>query len=273
VKRPLHDAGDFQGSLKSRTLPNSETEKTRTAWPAPSRGLLSEIRHYLFHKPPVKTLIEFTSEDERKSYSQRIMQRLGIDVTQYAILNVHRIGIEVPVRYVFEELLNWDGDSVCWPNRIASVERMSGRLEHIQIYLLGRKKTLFGLRNGFLGLKFIPLFELDALKFQAVPSASDFDNARYLLYECSGGYPIGIFTMYVRSSIPQQGEREQTQLFLAVGFNFYGREDWPKSHIVSKVWETIHNRVTSNIVNRFKQMCESKFHAVLEGESLPKTRH
>jgi hypothetical protein len=231
-----------------RTSRNEENSKTKTAWPVPSRGPISEIRDYLFHKPTVKTLIEFTSEEERKDYSGRIMQRLGIDVTEYAILNLHKIGIEVPVRYVFEELLRWDGVSICWPNNIATVEL-----------------TNLGVRNGFLGLTFIPLFQMDALRLQTVPNASESDNARYLLYECSGGYPIGIFTMYVRSSIPEQGEVEQTQLFLGVGFNFYGREDWPKVHIVNKVWEAIHNRVTGNVLNRFKQVCESEFEAVVEG--------
>ena len=65
--------------------------------------------------------------------------------------------------------------------------------------------------------------------FAEAPSPSDLDNARYVLYKCRGGYPIGIFSVYVRSSIAQEGETEATQVFMVVGFNFYGREDWPRT--------------------------------------------
>lgn len=64
----------------------------------------------------------------------------------------------------------------------------------------GAQEISLGFKKTFFGLKFIPLFNLDALKFQHLPGPSD-DNARFLLFESSGGYPIGIFTMYVRSSI------------------------------------------------------------------------
>jgi hypothetical protein len=213
--------------------------------PEKSSGILSDLRYFFFHKPDISTLIEFSSEAEKKDYSLRIMQRIGIDVTKYSVMNVHRIGIEVPVRYVFEELLSWDGNSTCWPNHIATVDRMDGKLEKIQIFLLGLKK-----------LK--PLFSLNAKKFQYLPGVSD-DNARYLLFDSSGGYPIGIFAMYVRSSIAEQNEVEKTQLFFAVGFDFYGKARRSNVNLVNKVWEKIHNRATSNILNRFKQLCEWRF--------------
>jgi hypothetical protein len=219
--------------------------------PEKSHGILSDIRFFLLHKPASRTLIQFSSEVEREDHSHRIMQRIGIDVTKYSVLNIHRIGIEVPVRYVFEELLSWDGDSTCWPNHIASVDRLDGRLEQIQIFLLGRKK-----------LK--PLFSLNAIRFQHLPGLSD-DNARYLLFDSTGGYPIGIFAMYVRSSIAEQEETEQTQLFFAVGFNFYGKIRKSKFNIINIVWEKIHNRVTSNILNRFKQLCEWRFQRLQDG--------
>ena len=224
--------------------------------PPRSRGVFSDIRAFLLHKPAIPTLIAFNSEEERENYSQRIMQRLGIDVEKFVILNIHKIGIEAPATYVFEELLDWNGDSTCWPNHIAEVDRVKGSLEHIHIYMLGWKKYPFGLRNGFLGLKYIPLFDLDAIRIRHLPEPSDFDNARYLLYECSGGYPIGIFAIYVRSSIAQQGEKEQTQMFMVVGFNFYGRKDLSRRRIINRTWEKVHNRVTANIMNRFKQLCE-----------------
>ncbi|MBA7713511.1 hypothetical protein ES703_122514 [subsurface metagenome] len=233
--------------------------------PERSYGILSDIRYFFFHRPAIPTLIELPSEAEKEVYSHLIMQRIGIDVTKYSVLNIHRIGIHVPVRYVFEELLHWDGDSTCWPNHIAAVDRLDGRLERIQIFWLGRKKYPFGFKNGIFGLKFIPLFSLDAKKFQHLPGLSD-DNARYLLYDSSGGYPIGIFTMYVRSAIPKRGEVEQAQLFLAVGFNFYGKEHRPNINIVNKIWEKIHNRVTANVLNRVKQLCEWRFQRIQDGK-------
>ncbi len=232
--------------------------------PSRSNGILTDITFFFLHKPKIPTLIEFKTKAERENYSQRIMQRLGIDVSKYSVLNIHKIGIEVPARYVFEEILQWDGDSTCWPNNIATVERIGGRLEHIQICLLGCKKYPLGFKKAFFGLKFIPLFNLDAIKFQHTPGLSD-DNARFLLYESSGGYPIGVFTMYVRSSIAKQGEIEQTQLFLAVGFNFYGKESRSHANIANKTWEKIHNRITANIMNRFKQLCEWRFQRIQEG--------
>ena len=233
--------------------------------PQRSSGILSDIRYFFLHKPPIPTLIEFSSEAEKEDYSHRIMQRIGIDINQYSVLNIHRIGINIPVRNAFEELLHWDGDSTCWPNHIASVDRLDGKLEHIQIFLLGRRKYPLGFKNGFFGLKFIPLFNLDAKRFQHLPGFSD-DNARYLLYDSSGGYPIGIFTMYLRHAIPERGETEQTQLFLAVGFNFYGKEYKPNINIVNKIWEKIHNRVTTNVLTRFKQLCEWRFQRIQDGK-------
>ena len=95
-----------------------------------------------------------------------------------------------------------------------------------------------------------------------MPDPDEFDNARYLLYDCSGGYPIGIFSMYVRSSIAEQHEVEPTQLFLVVGFNFYGRENWSRKRIINRTWEGVHNRVTANVMNRFKQLCEWRFEKI-----------
>jgi hypothetical protein len=232
-----------------------------------SRNLVSDVRNYFLKNPPVSTLIEHASPAEREDYSQRIMQRLGISVEKYVILNIHGIGIDAPAKLVFEELLTWDQNSLWWPNHIASVERVNDSLEHIYVYLLGRRRSLFGIRSGFLGLDFIPLFEFKALRHQHVPDPADFDNARYLLYECGGGYPIGVSALYVRSSIVGRDEPERTQLFFMVGFNFYGKADWSKPGIVSRTWEAIHNRVTANALNRFKQLCESEFGDIRQGRS------
>ena len=201
--------------------------------PPRSGGLFSDIQYFLFHKPAVPTLINFVSAADRENYSQRIMQRLDISVDQYRILNIHKIGINAPVRYVYEELLKWDHNSLSWPNHIATVGRIDGQLEHIEIFLFGQKKHLLGFKNGRLGLNFIPLFNLDAIEFQHLPDFSDVDNARYLLYRCSGGYPIGIFAIYVRSPISEENETEQAQLFFTVGFNFYGNKNWSNIAVVN----------------------------------------
>ena len=219
--------------------------------PEKSRNIFTDIRYFLLHKPAIHTLVEFSDDAAKEDYGYQIGQRTGINATQYSVLNIHRIGIEVPARYVFEELLSWDGDSTCWPNHIATVDRLDGQLEKIKIYLLGFKK-------------FKPLFNLDGIKFQHLPGISD-DNARYLLFDSHGGYPIGFFAIYVRSAIPEQNEKEQAQLFFTVGFDFYGKVGGIDIRFINKVWEKIHNRVTSNILNRFKQLCEWRFQRLQDG--------
>jgi len=127
----------------------------------------------------------------------------------------------------------------------------------MDIHLFGRKKYPFGI--------FSPLFKLNAIRIQRTPASSDFDNARYLLYNCSGGYPIGIFAIYVRSSIPEQDETSQSQLFLGVGFDFYGKKKTSKFNLVNFLWAKVHNRVTANTLNRIKQLCEWRFEKMQNG--------
>ena len=155
--------------------------------PSKSKGLLTDFRNFLWNKPEIQTLIRFNSEEKRDEYNQRIMQRVGEGVDRYSILNVHQIGIEAPVSYVFNELLNWNGDSTCWPNHIAKVERINEDIEKIRILPFGWKKYPFRFQKSFFGLSFIPLFSLNSIRIKRFPDAFDFDNARYLLYKCSGG--------------------------------------------------------------------------------------
>ena len=223
--------------------------------------IFSEIKTYFLRKPGIATQVEIDSKLERDLVSKRIMQRLDMGVDDYSILNVHKIGIQVPVRYVFEELLRWDKDSIFWPNRIARVDRVDDRLENINIFLFGRKLLVYRFKRGF---DFLPLFRLNAIKFQKTPDSSDMDNARYLLYKCSGGYPIGILSIYARSSIREEGDIEQTQLFFIVAFNFYGKKNWVYTNVINKVWNMVHNRVTGNVLNRIKKSCEWKFRALIE---------
>lgn len=227
-----------------------------TGPPPRSRGVLSDIRMFFLTRPSVPTRVPHETDLARAYYCERILQRLRVHAEGYSILNIHRIGIEAPVRFVYEELLQWSGDSSCWPNHVARVERVEGRLEEIRILLFGWARP------------FKPLFRMSALRIQGLPEALDGDNARYLLYACSGGYPIGIFSMYVRSPIAELGEVEPSQLFLVVGFNFYGRRGLARAGPVHRAWEWIHNRVTANVMNRFKRYAEWRFGRIRGGLEL-----
>jgi hypothetical protein len=244
--------------------------ETATVHPHPqlpirrSTNVISDIRFYFFHRPEKKTLVKFNSEEDRHRYSESIMQRVGIDVDQYNLLNIHRIGIEVPSSILFDDLMKWNGDSICWPNHIARVNLQDNKLEKILISLFGKSGKRTGSLKDFFQLRFPQLFIMDAIRIQAIPSVNDTDNARYLLYKCSGGYPIGVFSMYVRSSIPERGESSISQLFIMVSFNFYGKTALSKLSFVNKIWEGIHNRVTSNVANRFKKLIEWKFEHLKE---------
>ena len=75
--------------------------------------------------------------------------------------------------------------------------------------------------------------------------------------------------MYVRSSIPAMGEVDQSQLIFAVGFNFYGNEEWQKHRKwMNKIWESIHNRVTANVLNRVKQLGEWRMETLSRKDTL-----
>jgi hypothetical protein len=215
--------------------------------PKRSRGILHDLRIFLARRPAIPTLEMASDPDTREDYIQRIRQRLGVSVAGYGVLNLHRIGIEAPGKLVFEELLTWHDASTWWPNHLASVHRVEGGIERIRM-------LLFGTRGSS-----IPLFRLNAIRLQRDPGLADVDNARYVLYETSGGYPVGVFGVYVRSRIADRGENEDSQLFFAVGFNFYGRKDWPHRHVINPVWEWVHNRATANILNRLKRLCEWRF--------------
>jgi hypothetical protein len=251
------------------SMPVSQTnKKTLLSPPSRSNGLFSDFRYFLWNRPKISTLIKFTSKEKRDDYNQRIKQRVGEEVDRYTVLNVHHIGIDAPVSYVFNELLNWNGDSTCWPNFIAKIERIDNHIEEIRILPFGWRKYPFGFEKSFFGFHFIPLFNLTSIRIKRVPDAFDFDNARYLLYHCEGGYPIGIFMMYVRSSIAEMGEKEQAQLYFTVGFNFYGKEYKSSQKYRNQIWEAFHNRVTSNVLIRIKQLSEWRIQKMESDENL-----
>ncbi len=85
-------------------------------------GPFSDLGTYFLSRPVIPTLIEFPSLREREDYSHRILQRIGVSVTGYSVLNIHRVGIEAPVIYVFDELSDWEGRPRCWPNWIATLD-------------------------------------------------------------------------------------------------------------------------------------------------------
>jgi uncharacterized protein YbjT (DUF2867 family) len=248
-------SGDINSSIQQEIEP-----------PLRTSGFFGDVRSFMFHKAKVPTLINFKSHIDREDYSLRILQRLGTEVSKYKILNVHKIGVNAPAKYIFDELLEWNGDSTCWPNHLAKIVKDNDRLENLNVFLFGWDRLPNWFKNSFIGRTFVPLFTLDALQFQKIPDPSAADNARFLLYKSSGGYPIGIFSLYVRSSIAHLQETEQSQLFLVVGFNFYGKKSWSNRISLNRVWESVHDRVTSNILNRLKQLSEWRFAKMKTGD-------
>lgn len=235
--------------------------------PLISKGIITDILYFFLHKPKYPTLIKFNSSEERYDYNHRVIQRIGIDTNQYSILNINKIGIEAPVNHIFNELMHFNGSPSCWPNHIAKVDQINNNLENIRILPFGWKSYPFKFMKSFFGLPLIPLFLLNAIRVKNTPDNFDFDNARYLLYECSGGYPIGILVIYVRSSIPELGETSKSQLIFGVGFNFFGKQKWQeKRKFVSVIWERVHNRVTANVLNRIKQLSEWRIETIQENK-------
>ena len=234
--------------------------------PTDSRTLFDDVREFFFRRPCIDTLVRFQSEEERSELSQRILQRIGVDVDQYSVLNIHRIGIGAPVGLVHEQVRQWDGRSACWPDHVATVESIDADRTHIKIRFLGRLMHRLPTKLWESGIG--TLFEMKAIAFKHQPDPIDPDNARYLLYSCGGGYPIGVFCIYARSPITSVRETEPTQLFFAVGFDFFGRKPRFGTAWVGKIWEKIHNRVTSNILCKFRQTCEREFVRIQDGANL-----
>lgn len=230
--------------------------------PPQSESLISDIYHYLIKPPAINTFIKFENPDEQKEYCQRILHRLNVEVCEYTVLNIHKIGINAPGKYVFEELLKWNNNSRYWPSKLARLKLPDGSLDCVQIYLFGLDTILSFKPLKIRGLHLPELFKLEKRQFNSTPHTSDFDNARSLLYNCSGGYPIGIFSLYVRSSIKDRNEMEITQLFFMVAFDFFGIKPNFITHFIKEIWQNIHNRVTANVMHRIKLICETKFESI-----------
>ncbi len=244
---------------------NHTNQTSKKTAPTVSSGILTDILYFFIKKPQHPTTLRFNSSEERYTYNQRIIQRIGIDTTQYSVLNINKIGIDAPVNHIFNEIVRFNGNPSCWPNHIAKVDRINDDFRNIRILPFGWKRYPLKSMKSFFGLPLIPLFHLNAIRIKEVPDNYDFDNARYLLFDCSGGYPIGILAIYIRSSIPEMGETEKSQLIFGVGFNFFGKHEWQeKRKLIGRIWEWVHNRVTANVLNRIKQLSEWRLERIQE---------
>jgi hypothetical protein len=224
-----------------------------------SNSILSDINYFFVEKPEIDTLIKFKSDSDRHRYAQIIFERTGFDVEKYKMLNIHQIGVDVPADFLFAELMKWNSDSCWWPNHIAKVHVLDDQLSRINIYLFGKININLSKRNKSPKFHLLRLFNFNLIQKEQGQSLNNTNNGHYLLYECSGGYPIGLFSLFVRNSIPENNESCKSQLFMMVSFNFYGIKSLSRIKMISKTWEAIHNRVTSNSLNRIKNYCEMDF--------------
>jgi hypothetical protein len=99
---------------------------------------VGDLLTYFVQRPPVPTLVRFSNPVQRDDYLARIRQRVGLGVERFAILNVHRIGIDAPLMLVWQKSLEWGPDSTYWPMRIAPMERPDGSNHWLEVYLFGR---------------------------------------------------------------------------------------------------------------------------------------
>ena len=226
--------------------------------PAESSSLVSDVTGFVLHRPEVTTHVSVESDSWREDYTLRIAQRTGVDVSVYSILNIHRIGINAPVEVVFEEVERWNGGSYAWPDHIAMIEEIPDEPDGFRVIFLGHTAIMRWLRRR-LGPQFGMLFRATVVEARRVPNAQDLDNARFFLWNCSGGYPLGVFSIFVRSSIPERGETDPTQVFFAVGFNPFGHAFLGRIRPIRTIWQAVHDSVTSNVLNRFKHQCEASF--------------
>ena len=234
---------------------------------ASSSSLVSDATGFVLHRPEIPTHVAVESDSWREDYTLRIARRTGVDVSVYSILNIHRIGIDAPVEVVFEEVERWNGGSYTWPDHIATIEEIRDEPDGFRVIFLGHTAIIRWLRKR-LGPQFGMLFRATVVEARRVPNVQDLDNARFFLWNCSGGYPIGVFSIFVRSAIPERGETEPTQMFFAVGFDPYGRASLARIGPVRTVWKFVHDSVTSNVLNRFKRLCEDSFRDLQQGAAL-----
>ena len=232
--------------------------------PEESSSLVSDVAGFVLQRPEIATPVAVESDSWREDYTLRIAQRTGVDVSVYSILNIHRIGIDAAVEVVFEEVERWNGGSYTWPDHIATIEEIPDEPDGFRVIFLGHTAIIRWLRKR-LGPQFGMLFRATVVEARRVPNVQDLDNARFFLWNCSGGYPIGVFSIFVRSAIPERGEAEPTQVFFAVGFNPFGHAFLGRIGLIRTAWQAVHDSVTSNVLNRFKRQCEDSFRDLQQG--------
>ncbi len=240
-------------------IPSSGLEKDYSPYKK-SNSIFSDIKYFFFNKPEQKTFIDLKRNGDRKRYNKLIFERTGYDVGDYTLLNIHQIGVNTPVDYLFEELMRWNSDSCWWPNHIAKVHVLDNNLSHIDVFLFGKLNFKHRNREKSPEFHLLRLFNLSILKkIQKEDNGDTHENAHYLFYKCSGGYPIGVFSLFTRNSIPENNEDCESQLFMMVSFNPHGIKSLSKVKFFARIWEAIHNRVTTNSLTRIKNYCELNY--------------
>jgi len=114
---------------------SDQVYNTASSCPGNSINLLTDIKYFFTRKPAIGTYVKIHSEEEKKEISQRIFQRTGVIVDNYNVLNLHKIAVDTPAQYLFEEVMKWDGNSCWWPNHIAHVSYLDNDKKNIKINL------------------------------------------------------------------------------------------------------------------------------------------
>ena len=109
-------------------MPSSPTRE-----PSQAQGLWPDLVGYFLSRPPRPTRVPLETPAERENYDSRILQRLGISVADYSVLNIHQIGIEAPTTFVWDALTRWRPDGGYWPNTIARAVFAGNRPDHVEV--------------------------------------------------------------------------------------------------------------------------------------------
>lgn len=224
-----------------------------------STSILTDIKYFFFEKPGIETFIKINTPSDREYYNDLVHNRIGEEISNYKLLNIHRIGIQAPAEFIFNELMNWGSDSCWWPNHIAKVNVLDAERSKINIFLFGNLSLKPKKMNRPPGFHLLRLFNLTLIKKEQNRDKQSDENVHFLLYKCSGGYPIGIFNLFTRNSDPERNESGLSQLFMMVGFNPHGIKFLSRIKLITKPWEKIHNRVSSNALFRIKKYCEANY--------------
>ena len=76
-----------------------------TGPPSASRNLITDFFNFFLHQPKIPTLVMLNSLRSREEYTKRVLQRIGIEVSGYSVLNFHKVAINAPVNVIFGEFI------------------------------------------------------------------------------------------------------------------------------------------------------------------------